>query len=208
MNADADLIVSGGTSTSCLLYMQGYETGYTGNFQSYTGMTDVQAREIMGPDYAKYIQNVYQMEGVDAFTHPDPAIRQWGVEFLAKYGDYPIDLVPWCWDQIMVVISAAYNAGTVEPSDAFINALRELPFDFLLADHLKTPMAAQRGNKFFDVRGQALMEVMICGWTEEGIKIPKVFMTVTTDTGEILGVTYPTSQLIDDIIEEYNLRNP
>jgi hypothetical protein len=206
MSQDVDCWISGATQQTCLMYLQADELGYEGVFASYTGMTDVQAIEIMGPNYADFIAGkVWQTEGVDAFTHPDQAVREWGLEFFDRYGEYPIDLVPWCWDQIMVAVSAAYHAGTVEASDAYKNTFKELPFDFLLADELKTPMSPQRDNKFFDEDGQALMEVMVCTWTEEGIKIPAVFAVVQQDS-TIVSEYFPTQDLIDSIIQEYKDR--
>jgi ABC-type branched-subunit amino acid transport system substrate-binding protein len=211
MNLGADVIVHGatgqwsGTQAACDIYFQAKELGYKGYFSSYTGMTDVQARTMLGPQYASYITKVYQGEGVDAYTNPDPKIRQWGRDYFAKYNEYPIDLVPWGWDEIMVLVSAAYNAGTVTDGAKFNHALAELPFDFLLKDQLKTPMLPQRGNKLWD-NNQALMEVMVAGWTEEGIKVPAAFMVVDQKTMEIQRVTYPKKDLIDYIIQEWHDR--
>jgi ABC-type branched-subunit amino acid transport system substrate-binding protein len=212
MQWGADAIVQGatgegsGTPQACATYLQAKELGYTGYFCSYTGMTDVEARKILGPNYAEYIPKVYQGEGVDAYTNPDPAIRKWGMDYFAKYGEYPIDLVPWGWDEIMVLVSAAYYAGTVTDGDKYREALAELPFDFLLKPYLKTPMSPQRKDKLFDAKGQALMEVMVCGWTKEGIKIPKAFMFVDENTMEISSVAYPKQDLIDSLIKEWRDR--
>ena len=212
MQWGADVIVQGatgegsGTPQACATYLQAKELGYTGYFCSYTGLTDVEARKILGPNYASYLTKVHQGEGVDAYTNPDPAIRQWGMDYFAKYGEYPIDLVPWGWDEIMLLVSAAYHAGTVTDGDKYREALAELPFDFLLKPYLKTPMSPQRKNKLFDAKGQALMEVMVCGWTEEGIKIPKAFMFVDENTMEISSVTYPKQDLIDSLIQEWRDR--
>jgi hypothetical protein len=170
-------------------------------------MTDVEARKHLGPKYASYITNVYQGEGVDAFTNPDPKIRQWGKDYFVKYNEYPIDLVPWGWDEIMVLVSAAYHAGTVTDGFKYNQALAELPFDFLLKPHLKTPMSPQRDKKLFDAKGQALMEVMVCGWTKEGIKIPKAFMFVDEKTMKITSETYPKQDLIDSLLKEWHDRN-
>ncbi len=211
MNLGADVIVHGatgqwsGTQAACDIYFQAKELGYKGYFCSYTGMTDVQARTMLGPQYASYITKVYQGEGVDAYTNPDPKIRQWGRDYFAKYGEYPIDLVPWGWDEIMVLVSAAHAAGTVTDGAKFNKALAELPFDFLLKSHLKTPMLPQRGNKLWD-NNQALMEVMVAGWTEEGIKVPAAFMVVDQKTMDIKRVTYPKKELIDYIIQEWHDR--
>ena len=208
----ADVIVQGatgegsGTPQACTTYMQAKELGYTGYFCSYTGLTDVEARKILGRKYASYLTKVYQGEGVDAYTNPDPKIRKWGLDYFAKYGEYPIDLVPWGWDEIMVLVSAAYHAGTVTDGDKYRQALAELPFDFLLKPHLKTPMSPQRDNRLWDAKGQALMEVMVCGWTDEGIKIPKAFMFVDEITMEIKSVTYPKQDLIDSLIQEWRAR--
>jgi hypothetical protein len=84
----------------------------------------------------------------------------------------------------------------------FNQALAELPFNFLLKSQLKTPMSPQRGNKLWDERGQALMEVMVCGWTAEGIKVPAAFMLVDEKTMNIKSVTYPKKELIDYIVKE------
>jgi ABC-type branched-subunit amino acid transport system substrate-binding protein len=212
MEWGADVIVHGatgegsGTPQACAIYLQGKELGYTGYFCSFTGMTDVEARKILGPNYALYLTKVYQGEGVDAYTNPDPAIRQWGMDYFTKYDEYPIDLVPWGWDIVMVLVSAAYRAGTVTDGDKYREALAELPFDFLLKPHLKTPMNPQRKDKLFDAKGQALMEVMVCGWTKEGIKIPKAFMFVDENTMEISSVAYPKQDLIDSLIKEWRDR--
>jgi ABC-type branched-subunit amino acid transport system substrate-binding protein len=209
----ADVIVQGatgpasGTPQACATYLQAKQMGYKGYFCSYTGMTDVEARKVLGSKYASYIGKVYQGEGVDAYTNPDPKVRQWGKEFFAKYGEYPIDLVPWGWDEIMVLVSAAYNAGTVTDGDKYREALAKLPFDFVLKNQLKTPMSPQRGDKLFDSKGQALMEVMVCGWTPEGIKVPKAFMFVDEKTMEIKSTTYPKKELIDSLIREWHDRN-
>jgi len=209
----ADVIVQGatgncgGTPQACATYLQAKQLGYKGYFCSYTGMTDVEARKVLGPDYASYIGKVYQGEGVDAYTNPDPKIREWGREFFAKYHEYPIDLVPWGWDEIMVLVSAASQAGTVTDGDKYRQALAELPFNFLLKPYLKTPMSAQRGDKFFDARGQALMQVMVCGWTPEGIKVPKAFVYVDEKTMDIKSITYPKQDLIDTILKEWHERN-
>jgi len=213
MKWGADVIVQGatgegsGTPQACTTYLQAKELGYKGYFCSYTGLTDVEARKILGPKYASYLTKVYQGEGVDAYTNPDPKIRQWGRDYFAKYGEYPIDLVPWGWDEILVLVSAAYHAGTVTDGDKYRQALAELPFDFLLKAHMKTPMSPQRNKKLFDAKGQALMEVMVCGWTEEGIKIPKAFMFVDENTMKITSVTYPKQDLIDSLIREWRDRN-
>ena len=212
MEWGADVIVQGatgegsGTPQACATYMQAKELGYTGYFCSYTGLTDVEARKILGPQYASFLPKVYQGEGVDAYTNPDLKIRQWGKEYYKKYGEYPIDLVPWGWDEIMVLVSAAYHAGTVTDGDKYRQALAELPFDFLLKPYLKTPMSSQRDNKLFDAKGQALMEVMVCGWTEDGIKVPKAFMFVDENTMEIKSVTYPEQALIESLVQEWRDR--
>jgi hypothetical protein len=195
----------GGTPDACDIFLRAKELGFKGYFCEYTGMTDVQARTILGPKYASYITNVYQGEGVDAYTNPDPKIRQWGRDYFAKYNEYPIDLVPWGWDEIMVLVSAAYAAGTVTDGAKFNQTLAELPFDFLLKSQLKTPMSPQRGNKLWD-NNQALMEVMVAGWTEEGIKVPAAFMVVDEKTMDIKKTTYPTKELINYIIQEYHER--
>jgi len=213
MKWGADVIVQGatgegsGTPQACATYLQAKELGYKGYFCSYTGLTDVEARKILGPNYASYLTKVYQGEGVDAYTNPDPKIRQWGKDYFAKYNEYPIDLVPWGWDEIMVLVSAAYHAGTVTDGAKYNQALAELPFHFLLKPHLKTPMSPQRDKKLFDAKGQALMEVMVCGWTEEGIKIPKAFMFVDEKTMKITSETYPKQDLINSLLKEWRDRN-
>ncbi len=209
----ADVIVQGatgegsGTPQACATYLQAKELGYKGYFCSYTGMTDVEARKVLGSKYASYIGKVYQGEGVDAYTNPDPKIRQWGKEYFAKFGEYPIDLVPWGWDEIMVLVSAAYHAGTITDGDKYRQALAELPFNFVLKSQLKTPMSPQRDGKLFDSKGQALMEVMVCGWTEEGIKVPKAFMYVDEKTMDIKSITYPKKELLNDLMKEWRDRN-
>jgi hypothetical protein len=107
----------------------------------------------------------------------------------------------------MVLVSAAYHAGTVTDGLKYNKALTELPYDFLLKPHLKTPMSPQRDKKFFDAKGQALMEVQVCGWTEEGIKIPKAFMYVDEKTMKITSVNYPKQDLIDSLLKEWRDRN-
>ena len=212
MQWGADVIVQGatgegsGTAQACATYLQAKDLGYDGYFCSYTGMTDVQARKILGRNYGTYLKKVYQGEGVDAYTNPDPKIRKWGRDYFAKYKEYPIDLVPWGWDVVMVFVSAAYNAGTVTDGEKFRQALADLPFDFLLKSELKTPMWPQRGNKLWDEKGQALMEVMVCGWTEEGIKLPKAFMVVDEDSWDIKSVKYPDDALVNYLIKEWRER--
>lgn len=209
----ADLIVQGttgegsGTAQGCAMYLQSKGLGYKGYFGSYTGMTDVQARKILGADYASYLGRVYQGEGVDAFTNPDPKIRQWGREFFEKYGDYPIDLVPWAWDEIMILAQAAQMAGTVTDGEKVRQALAEMPFKFPLSSQLKTPVYPQRTNKLWDAKGQARMEVIVCGWTKEGIKMPVAFMVVDETTMKILKTTYPKSDLIKYLTQEWQDRN-
>jgi iron-sulfur cluster repair protein YtfE (RIC family) len=66
-------------------------------------------------------------------------------------------------------------------------------------------MSPQRGNKLWD-NNQALMEVMVAGWTEEGIKVPAAFMVVDEKTMDIKKTTYPTKELINYIIQEYHER--
>ena len=66
--------------------------------------------------------------------------------------------------------------------------MAELPFDFQLKSQLKTPIWPQRGDKLFDAKGQALMEVMVCGWTKEGIKVPKAFIAVDENTMKLRSV--------------------
>jgi ABC-type branched-subunit amino acid transport system substrate-binding protein len=211
MNLGADVIVHGatgeysGTQAGCDIYLQAKELGFKGYFCAYTGMTDIQARTMLGPKYASYLSHVYQGEGVEPFTHPDPKVRQWGRDYFAKYNEYPIDLVPWGWDEIMVLVSAAYAAGTVTDGAKFNQALAELPFDFLLKSQLKTPMLPQRGNKLWD-NNQALMEVQVAGWTEEGIKVPAAFMVVDEKTMEIKKVTYPKKEVIDGVIKDFHER--
>ncbi len=208
----ADVIVSGGTGSGsgspqeCAAYLQAKQLGYKGYFCSYTGLTDVEARKILGPDYSNYLTRVYQGEGVDAYTNPDPSVRKWGEEFYKKYGEYPIDMVPWAWDEIMIVVSALHRAGTVTDGQKFRDTLAELPFNFLLKSQLKTPIWPQRGDKLFDAKGQALMEVMVCGWTEEGVKVPKAFIAVDENTMKILSVKYPDKSLIDFLKKEWRKR--
>ena len=50
------------------------------------------------------------------------------------------------------------------------------------------------------------MEVMVCGWTDEGIKVPKAFMFVDENTMEIKSVTYPEQALLDSLIQEWRDR--
>jgi ABC-type branched-subunit amino acid transport system substrate-binding protein len=204
----ADVIVNGGTGSgsgspqACAAYLQAKELGFSGYFCSYTGLTDVQARKILGPDYSTYLTNVYQGEGVDAYTNPDASVREWGKEFYREYGEYPIDMVPWAWDEIMIIVSALQRAGTVTDGGKFREALAELPFDFPLRSQLKTPIWPQRGDKLFDAKGQALMEVMVCGWTKDGIKIPKAFVAVDENTMELKSIKYPEKDLIDFLKQE------
>ena len=212
MDWGADVIVQGatgegsGTPQACSTYLQAKELGFEGYFCSYTGMTDVQARKILGRKYGSYLGKVYQGEGVDAYCNPDPKVRKWGRDFYKEYKEYPIDLVPWGWDVVMVYVSAAYHAGTVTDGQKFRDVLAELPYDFLLKSELKTPMWPQRGDKLWDDKGQALMEVMVCGWTEEGIKLPKAFMVVDENSKDVLSVKYPDEKLINYLIEEWRER--
>lgn len=208
MANDADCIANLSTADALLQYVQARESGFEGYFASYTGLTEVQAEKTLGADYAGYLADtVYQTEGVGAFTHRDAEIREWGFEYFERYGEYPIDLVPWCWDQIMVVVSALEMADNVTDGAEFRSAMAELPYDFLLSDYLKTPMYPQRVNKFFDEDGQALMTVQICGWTEEGCKIPILWAEVDVETLEILSVETPPEELRDVLIEEFYERH-
>jgi branched-chain amino acid transport system substrate-binding protein len=208
----ADVIASGGTGSgsgspqACAAYLQAKELGYKGYFCSYTGLTDVQARKILGPDYSSYLTKVYQGEGVDAYTNPDAKVREWGKAFYKEYGEYPIDMVPWAWDEIMIIVSALHRAGTVSDGEKFRDALSELPFDFLLKSHLKTPIWPQRVDKLFDEKGQAFMEVMVCGWSEEGIKIPKAFIAMDENTMELKSIKYPDKALVDFLTQEWSGR--
>lgn len=207
----SDVIFSGatgemsGTPQACAQYMHAKELGYKGYFGSYTGMTDVQARTILGPNYASYLGNVYQGEGVDAFTTPDPNVRKWGKEYFERFKEYPIDLVPWAWDEIMILVSAAQMAGTVTDGEKINKALAEMPFKFPLAKELKTPMSPLRGDKLWDEKGQALMEVMVAGWTKDGVKVPAAIMLVD-ESGKILRTTYPKLEVIKDLTKEYQER--
>jgi branched-chain amino acid transport system substrate-binding protein len=208
----SDVIFSGatgemsGTPQACAQYMQGKELGYKGYFGSYTGMTDVQARTILGPNYASFLGNVYQGEGVDAFTSPDPKIRKWGRDYFNKYKEYPIDLTTWAWDEVMVLVSAAQMAGTVTDGDKINKALAEMPFKFPLSKELKTPMSPLRGNKLWDAKGQALMEVMVAGWTKDGVKVPAAVMLVD-ESGKVMRATYPKPEVIKDLTREWQERN-
>jgi ABC-type branched-subunit amino acid transport system substrate-binding protein len=194
-----------GTPQACDIYLQAKELGYKGYFGSYTGMTDVQSRAILGPNYASYLGNVYQGEGVDAFTSPDPKVRKWGREYFDKYKEYPIDMIPWAWDEIMLFVSAAQMAGTVTDGDKINKALAEMPFKFPLSKELKTPMSPLRGDKMWDEKGQALMEVMVAGWTKDGVKVPAAIMLVD-ESGKILRTTYPTPEVIKELTAEYKDR--
>jgi branched-chain amino acid transport system substrate-binding protein len=208
----SDVIFSGatgemsGTPQACAQYMAGKQLGYKGYFGSYTGMTDVQARTILGPDYGSYLGNVYQGEGVDAFTSLDPKVRKWGRDYFEKYKEYPIDLTTWAWDEVMVFVSAAQMAGTVTDGDKINKALAEMPFKFPLSKELKTPMSPLRGNKLWDEKGQALMEVMVAGWTKDGVKVPAAIMLVD-ESGKILRATYPKPEVIKDLTQEWRERN-
>jgi ABC-type branched-subunit amino acid transport system substrate-binding protein len=212
MGWKSDAIFSGatgewsGTPQACDQYLQGKELGYKGVFGSYTGMTDVQARTILGPNYASYLGNVFQGEGVDAFTTPDAKVRKWGMEYFEKYKEYPIDMIPWAWDEVMLLVSAAQMAGTVTDGDKINKALADMPFNFPLAKELKTPMSPQRGNKIWDAKGQALMEVMVATWTNDGVKVPAAIMLVD-ESGKILRTTYPKPELIKELTQESMDRN-
>jgi branched-chain amino acid transport system substrate-binding protein len=195
-----------GTPQACDIYMQAKELGYKGYFGSYTGMTDVQARTILGPNYASYLGNVYQGEGVDAFTTPDPKVRKWGREYFDKYKEYPIDMIPWAWDEVMLFVSAAQMAGTVTDGDKINKALAEMPFKFPLSKELKTPMSPLRGDKMWDEKGQALMEVMVAGWTKDGVKVPAAIMLVD-ESGKILRTNYPKPEVIKELTQEWKERN-
>jgi ABC-type branched-subunit amino acid transport system substrate-binding protein len=195
-----------GTPLACDIYLQAKELGYKGYFGSFTGMTDVQARTILGPNFASYLGNVYQGEGVDAFTSPDAKVRKWGRQYFDKYKEYPIDMIPWAWDEVMLLVSAAQAAGTVTDGDKINKALAELPFNFPLAKELKTPMSPQRGNKMWDEKGQALMQVMVAGWTKDGVKVPAAIMLVD-ESGKILNTTYPKPELIKELTAEAKDRN-
>jgi branched-chain amino acid transport system substrate-binding protein len=195
-----------GTPQACDIYMQAKELGYKGYFGSYTGMTDVQARTILGPNYASYLANVYQGEGVDAFTTPDPKVRKWGREYFDKYKEYPIDMIPWAWDEVMLFVSAAQMAGTVTDGDKINKALAEMPFKFPLSKELKTPMSPLRGDKMWDEKGQALMEVMVAGWTKDGVKVPAAIMLVD-ESGKILRTNYPKPEVIKELTQEWKERN-
>ena len=195
-----------GTPQACDIYMQAKELGYKGYFGSYTGMTDVQSRTILGPNYASYLGNVYQGEGVDAFTTPDPNVRKWGREYFDKYKEYPIDMIPWAWDEVMLFVSAAQMAGTVTDGDKINKALAEMPFKFPLSKELKTPMSPLRGDKMWDEKGQALMEVMVAGWTKDGVKVPAAIMLVD-ESGKILRTNYPKPEVIKELTQEWKERS-
>jgi hypothetical protein len=195
-----------GTPQACDIYLQAKELGYKGYFGSYTGMTDVQSRTILGPNYASYLTNVYQGEGVDAFTTPDPKVRKWGREYFDKYKEYPIDMIPWAWDEVMLFVSAAQMAGTVTDGDKINKALAEMPFKFPLSKELKTPMSPLRGDKMWDEKGQALMEVMVAGWTKDGVKVPAAIMLVD-ESGKILRTTYPKPEVIKELTQEWKDRS-
>ncbi len=190
-----------GTPLACDIYLQAKQLGYNGYFGSFTGMTDVQARTILGPNYASYLGNVYQGEGVDAFTSPDAKVRKWGREYFDKYKEYPIDMIPWAWDEVMLFVSAAQMAGTVTDGDKINKALADMPFKFPLSKELKTPMSPQRGDKIWDEKGQALMQVMVAAWTKDGVKVPAAIMLVD-ESGKILSTTYPKPELIKELTAE------
>jgi branched-chain amino acid transport system substrate-binding protein len=195
-----------GTPQACDIYLQAKELGYKGYFGSYTGMTDVQSRTILGPNYASYLGNVYQGEGVDAFTTPDPKVRKWGREYFDKYKEYPIDMIPWAWDEVMLFVSAAQMAGTVTDGGKINKALAEMPFKFPLSKELKTPMSPLRGDKMWDEKGQALMEVMVAGWTKDGVKVPAAIMLVD-ESGKILRTNYPKPEVIKELTQEWKDRS-
>ena len=54
--------------------------------------------------------------------------------------------------------------------------------------------------------GQALMEVMVAGWTKDGVKVPAAIMLVD-ESGKILRATYPKPGLIDELTKEWKDRN-
>ena len=58
----------------------------------------------------------------------------------------------------------------------------------------------------WDDKGQALMEVMVSGWTEEGIKLPKAFMVVDENSWDIKSVKYPDETLLNYLIKEWRER--
>jgi hypothetical protein len=97
-------------------------------------------------------------------------------------------------------------AGTVTEGDKINKALADMPFNFPLAKELKTPMSPQRGNKMWDAKGQALMEVMVATWTKDGVKVPAAVMLVD-ESGKILRATYPKPELIKELTQEWKDRN-
>lgn len=201
------LLANAATTMASMAIKQAIDMGYTMPFATYTGMTEVQAEALIGSNYAQYVEGVYQTEGVDAFTHPDPAIRQWGMDYLERFGEYPIDLVMWTWDITFVMVEAIQNAGTDTDSGAIADALLNVPHPFNnteLWQYVYTPSSPIDG-KLFDEQGGTRIDVQICGW-ENGCKLPLKYYTVDGSTRTIISEEYPPSELWDQLIEEFNER--
>ena len=64
----------------------------------------------------------------------------------------------------------------------------------------------QRGDKMWDAKGQALMQVMVAGWTKDGVKVPAAIMLVD-ESGKILSTTYPKPEVITELTQEWKERS-
>jgi hypothetical protein len=67
-------------------------------------------------------------------------------------------------------------------------------------------MSPLRGDKMWDEKGQALMEVMVAGWTKDGVKVPAAIMLVD-ESGKILKTNYPKPEVIKELTQEWKDRN-
>jgi ABC-type branched-subunit amino acid transport system substrate-binding protein len=195
------------TQECALMVRQAREIGWNVPIGSYTGMTEVQAAQLIGANYGPICKNLFQTEGYEANTHPDTKVRQWGSVFQTKYGQYPIDLCLWTWDQMFVVVKAMINAHSVTDGAKIRDALANMPVPYDLDEYQLTPTYPING-KMFSNRHYTMMDVQIATWTEEGCKIPVAFYVIDDETQNIIQKWYPSQDLINTLKQEFSARHP
>jgi len=176
LNPDA-IYVAGSTQQNSLIYKQAHEVGLNMPIGGYTGMTPEQAKDLIGKNYNKVMQNVYDSRGVDPGIHFDKRVKNWNHEFMQKFGYYPADLTMWAWDVPFIISQVFERAGSVSDKEKIREVLAGLTVPIEETNIITPFIGLGEDDKLFDENGQAYSLAVVVSW-KDGTWLPMKYYSV------------------------------
>ena len=103
------------------------QSGFTGPVLHSSGVNPNQAQAILGAQYNTIMKDNYDCAGTLPTTSDNPATKQFGKDYQARWSEYPQDLTMWAYDFPFVVAEAMTKAGSTTDPDKIFKALPDIP---------------------------------------------------------------------------------